>query len=121
MYENSENKLISAILAVASSRVFNVETKKVISVAAAIEFVLAYSLIHDNLPWMDNSDTRRSQLCCHKKFDEATAVLAGDGLLTLTFEVLSSLYEKRSEIRKVLSQAIGSEHALNLSTCDTSL
>ncbi|MBA8756557.1 polyprenyl synthetase family protein [Wolbachia pipientis] len=119
--ENSENKLISAMryillapakhirsfLVVASSRVFNAEAKKVISVAAAIEFVHAYSLIHDDLPCMDNSDTRRSQLSCHKKFDEATAVLAGDALLTLAFEVLSSLNEKRCEIIKVLSQAIG--------------
>ncbi|WP_250295196.1 polyprenyl synthetase family protein [Wolbachia endosymbiont of Oedothorax gibbosus] len=116
--ENSENKLISAMryillapakhirsfLAITSSRMFNVEAKKVISAAAAIEFVHAYSLIHDDLPCMDNSDTRRGQLSCHKKFDEATAVLAGDALLTLAFEVLSSL---NCEIMKVLSQAIG--------------
>ncbi|MDR2831402.1 MAG: polyprenyl synthetase family protein [Rickettsiales bacterium] len=122
--EDSQNKLISAMryvllapakhirpfLVIASSRVFNVEAKRAISVAAAIEFVHAYSLIHDDLPCMDNSDTRRGQLSCHKKFDEATAVLAGDALLTLAFEVLSSLDEdssERCEIIKVLSQAIG--------------
>ena len=57
-------------------------------VAAAIEMVHAYSLIHDDLPAMDNSDLRRGRPTCHKQFDDATAVLAGDGLLTMAFEVL---------------------------------
>jgi farnesyl diphosphate synthase len=58
-------------------------------VAAAIEMVHAYSLIHDDLPAMDNSDLRRGRPTNHKRFDEATAVLAGDGLLTMAFEVLA--------------------------------
>ena len=58
-------------------------------VAAAIEMVHAYSLIHDDLPAMDNSDLRRGRPTCHKQFDEATAILAGDGLLTMAFEVLA--------------------------------
>jgi geranylgeranyl diphosphate synthase, type II len=57
--------------------------------AAAIEMVHTYSLIHDDLPAMDDDDYRRGRLTCHKKFDEATAILAGDGLLTLAFEILA--------------------------------
>lgn len=116
--ENSENKLISAMryvllapakhirsfLVIASSSIFNIKVEKAITAAAAIEFIHAYSLIHDDLPCMDNSDIRRGQPSCHKKFGEATAVLAGDALLTLAFEVLSSF---NCEITKVLSQAIG--------------
>jgi len=58
--------------------------------AAAIEMVHTYSLVHDDLPAMDNDDLRRGQPTCHKAFDEATAILAGDALLTLAFEVLAS-------------------------------
>ncbi|MDM8335504.1 polyprenyl synthetase family protein [Wolbachia pipientis] len=133
--EDSQNKLISAMryvllapakyirpsLVIASSRVFNVEVKKAIPIAAAVEFVHTYSLIHDDLPCMDNSDTRRGQLSCHKKFNEATAVLAGDALLTLAFEVLSSLNEnsnKRCEIIKVLSQAMGAKGMVRGQTLD---
>jgi geranylgeranyl diphosphate synthase, type II len=57
--------------------------------AAAIEMVHTYSLIHDDLPAMDDDDYRRGRLTCHKKFDEATAILTGDALLTLAFEVLA--------------------------------
>jgi geranylgeranyl pyrophosphate synthase len=57
--------------------------------AAAVEMVHTYSLIHDDLPAMDNDDYRRGRLTCHKKFDEATAILAGDALLTLAFELLA--------------------------------
>jgi len=57
--------------------------------AAAIEMVHTYSLIHDDLPAMDDDDYRRGRLTCHKKFDEATAILAGDALLTLAFEALA--------------------------------
>ena len=57
--------------------------------AAAVEMVHTYSLIHDDLPAMDDDDLRRGKPSCHKQFDEATAILAGDGLLTLAFEILS--------------------------------
>lgn len=120
--ENNQDKLISAMryillapakyirpsLVIASSQVFDVAIARVLPIAVAVECVHTYSLIHDDLPCMDNSDTRRGQLSCHKKFDEATAVLAGDALLTLSFETLSTLNnEKCCEIIKVLSQAIG--------------
>lgn len=62
--------------------------------AAAIEMVHTYSLIHDDLPAMDNDDYRRGRLTCHKKFDEATAILTGDALLTLAFELLAKEIDK---------------------------
>ena len=62
--------------------------------AAAVEMVHTYSLIHDDLPAMDDDDYRRGRLACHKKFDEATAILVGDALLTLAFEVLAKQVDK---------------------------
>lgn len=58
--------------------------------AAAVECIHAYSLVHDDLPAMDNDDLRRGLPTCHRAFDEATAILAGDALQTLAFELLSS-------------------------------
>ena len=82
-------KRLRPLLVLAGSRLFGVGRRGALQVAAAIEMVHAYSLIHDDLPAMDNSDLRRGRPTCHKAFDEATAVLAGDGLLTMAFEVLS--------------------------------
>ena len=82
-------KRLRPLLVLASSRLFGVSRTGALQVAAAIEMVHAYSLIHDDLPAMDNSDLRRGRPTCHKAFDDATAVLAGDGLLTMAFEVLS--------------------------------
>ncbi|MGC2412358.1 MAG: polyprenyl synthetase family protein [Stellaceae bacterium] len=83
-------KRMRPLLVLASSRLFGVALGSALPVAAAIEMVHAYSLIHDDLPAMDNSDLRRGRPTCHKAFDEATAVLAGDGLLTMAFEVLAN-------------------------------
>ncbi|HET9130961.1 MAG TPA: polyprenyl synthetase family protein, partial [Terriglobia bacterium] len=69
--------------------IFHDDYKPILPVAAAIEMVHTYSLIHDDLPAMDDDDFRRGVPSCHKKFGEATAILAGDALLTLAFEVLS--------------------------------
>ena len=66
--------------------------------AAAIEMIHTYSLIHDDLPAMDNDDLRRGRLTCHKQFDEATAILAGDGLLTFAFETCAKA-ETPSDIK----------------------
>ena len=85
----SPGKRLRPLLVLASSRLFGVSRRSALQVAAAIEMVHAYSLIHDDLPAMDNSDLRRGRPTCHKQFDDATAVLAGDGLLTTAFEVLS--------------------------------
>ena len=82
-------KRMRPLLVLASARLFGVARTSALQVAAAIEMVHAYSLIHDDLPAMDNSDLRRGRPTCHKRFDEATAVLAGDGLLTMAFEVLA--------------------------------
>jgi farnesyl diphosphate synthase len=82
-------KRLRPLLVLASARLFGVARGSALQVAAAIEIVHAYSLIHDDLPAMDNSDLRRGRPTCHKAFDDATAVLAGDGLLTMAFETLS--------------------------------
>jgi farnesyl diphosphate synthase len=82
-------KRLRPLLVLASARLFGVARRSALQVAAAIEMVHAYSLIHDDLPAMDDSDLRRGRPTCHKQFDEATAVLAGDGLLTMAFEALS--------------------------------
>ncbi len=82
-------KRLRAVMVLAGARLFGVARRSALQVAAAIEMVHAYSLIHDDLPAMDNSDLRRGRPTCHKQFDEATAVLAGDGLLTMAFEVLA--------------------------------
>ena len=82
-------KRLRPFLVLASARLFGVARRCALQVAAAVEMVHAYSLVHDDLPAMDNSDLRRGRPTCHKQFDEATAVLAGDGLLTAAFEVLA--------------------------------
>ena len=70
---------------------------------AAIEMLHCYSLIHDDLPCMDDADTRRGKASCHKKFGEATALLAGDALLTLAFEVIAAAPEPASSVRRLAS------------------
>jgi farnesyl diphosphate synthase len=82
-------KRLRPFLVLAGARLFGIARPCALQVAAAIEMVHAYSLVHDDLPAMDNSDLRRGRPTCHKEFDEATAVLAGDGLLTAAFEVLA--------------------------------
>jgi len=82
-------KRLRPFLVLAGARLFGVARRCALQVAAAIEMVHAYSLVHDDLPAMDNSDLRRGRPTCHKEFDEATAVLAGDGLLTAAFGVLA--------------------------------
>jgi farnesyl diphosphate synthase len=82
-------KRLRPFLVLAGARLFGVAQRCALQVAAAIEMVHAYSLVHDDLPAMDDSDLRRGRPTCHKEFDEATAVLAGDGLLTAAFAVLA--------------------------------
>ena len=82
-------KRLRPFLVLASAHLFGVAHRCALQVAAAIEMVHAYSMIHDDLPAMDNSDLRRGRPTCHKQFDDATAILAGDGLLTTAFEVLA--------------------------------
>ncbi|RIK92309.1 MAG: farnesyl-diphosphate synthase [Proteobacteria bacterium] len=82
-------KRLRPFLVVASADLFGVARDCSLRVAAAVEFVHTYSLIHDDLPCMDDADTRRGKPTVHKIFDEATAVLAGDALLTYAFEILA--------------------------------
>ncbi len=83
-------KRIRAFLALQAGRLFGVDRRALSRVAAAIECVHAYSLVHDDLPAMDNDDIRRGRSATHKKFDEATAILAGDALLTHAFALLAA-------------------------------
>ena len=105
-------KRLRPFLVLASAHLFSVAQRSALQVAAAIELVHSYSLVHDDLPAMDDSDLRRGRPTCHKQFDEATAVLAGDGLLTLAFEVLAHADTHgdpavRCELVQSLAQAAG--------------
>jgi farnesyl diphosphate synthase len=82
-------KRIRPFLVTACAALFAVDHLAALRVAAAVEMVHCYSLVHDDLPAMDNDDLRRGRPTCHIEFDEATAILAGDALLTKSFEVLA--------------------------------
>src|SRR5258707_12452590 len=82
-------KRVRPILCLESARIFSADVTPVLPVACALEFIHTYSLIHDDLPALDNDDLRRGKPTCHKKFGEATAILAGDALLTLAFATLA--------------------------------
>ncbi|MGY0711229.1 polyprenyl synthetase family protein [Azospirillum argentinense] len=82
-------KRLRPFLVCQSAALFGVNPDCALRVAVAVEFVHSYSLVHDDLPAMDDGDLRRGQPTVHRKFDEATAILAGDGLLTYAFEVLA--------------------------------
>jgi len=82
-------KRLRAFFVLAGATLFKVGAVPALRTASAIEFVHAYSLIHDDLPSMDDDDLRRGKPSCHRQFDEATAILAGDALQALAFEVLA--------------------------------
>ena len=105
-------KRVRPFLVMASANLFNVDKIFVDRVAAAIEMVHCYSLIHDDLPSMDNDELRRGKPTCHKKYDEATAILAGDALLTRAFSILAHPdthpdSEVRSNLCLILADAAG--------------
>ena len=106
-------KRMRPFLVYATGEMLSVQEKDLDGPAAAIEAIHAYSLIHDDLPAMDDDDLRRGHATCHIQFDEATAILAGDALQTLAFELLcdyplsSKLSLKRIELVKIASQAAG--------------
>jgi farnesyl diphosphate synthase len=83
-------KKIRSKLIVDVGKIFNLNYQNLIRIGAAVECIHAYSLIHDDLPCMDNDSLRRGKLSTHKKFGESTAILAGNSLLTIAFEILSS-------------------------------
>lgn len=87
---NAPAKRIRPLFVYASAQALNLRPESLDSIAVAIEFIHTYSLIHDDLPAMDDDDLRRGQPSCHRQFDEATAILAGDALQALAFEILAS-------------------------------
>ena len=92
--------------------IFKVDKKNILQVAAAVECIHAYSLIHDDLPCMDNDNLRRGKLTTHKKFSESTAILAGNSLLTIAFQILSEKRlnlddHKKIELINLLSESSG--------------
>ena len=96
------------------SKIFNINYKKTIQIGAAVECIHAYSLIHDDLPCMDNDNLRRGKLATHKKFGESTAILAGNSLLTIAFEILSNSTcnlqnELKIELINLISKCAGHE------------
>ena len=102
----SGGKRFRSTIVVNTGKIFNIDYNKLIIIAAAIECIHSYSLIHDDLPAMDNDDLRRGKLATHKKFNEFTAILAGNSLLTLAFEILSSKNLKLSA--KIKNELISS-------------
>lgn len=97
-------KRLRALLTLASGELCDVERNILYPIAGAIECIHAYSLIHDDLPAMDDDDFRRGKPTCHKAFDEATAILAGDALLTYSFELLSHIPELSAEKKLAIIQ-----------------
>ena len=107
-------KRIRPILVYASGEASGVSQERLDSAACAVELIHAYSLVHDDLPAMDDDDLRRNQPTCHKAYDEATAILVGDALQTLAFQVLctdnhpETAAEIRIEMLETLARASGS-------------
>jgi farnesyl diphosphate synthase len=107
-------KRLRPFLVLESAALFDAPLSGALRVAAAIEALHTYSLVHDDLPAMDDDDLRRGKPTVHRRFDEATAILAGDGLLTLAFELLADpathpAGEVRAELVASLARAAGSE------------
>lgn len=109
---NAPGKRLRPLLLIAAHELFSSDTDPY-PASVAIECIHTYSLIHDDLPSMDNSDLRRGLPTSHKKFDEATAILTGDALLTYAFNIISHEYKNipaiACELIQILSDAAGSE------------
>lgn len=107
-------KRIRPIFTLAACEALGGDGRQALPAACALELIHCYSLIHDDLPCMDNDDWRRGKASCHKKYDEATALLAGNGLLTIAFNVLSlissgnySASHRKLEVIHLISEAVG--------------
>ena len=97
----SKGKRLRPFITIEVGRMFGAQEKALLRAAAAVECMHAYSLIHDDLPCMDDDDYRRGQPTVHKAFDEATAVLAGDALQALAFEIMASPETHRDALMRV--------------------
>lgn len=103
-------KRFRPILVLLAAEACGADPEDAIVPACAVEMIHCYSLIHDDLPAMDNDDLRRGQPTCHRQFDEATAILAGDALLTLAFELLAKRVEpadRANRCCRILAEAAG--------------
>jgi geranylgeranyl diphosphate synthase type II len=108
-------KRIRPILCLETGRMFNENLEGAVEVGCALEFIHTYSLIHDDLPALDNDDLRRGKPTNHKVFGEAIAILAGDALLTLAFQTLASVSlepEKRLAILELVARAAGTDRGM---------
>jgi geranylgeranyl diphosphate synthase type II len=108
-------KRIRPILCLEAARIFGAEVEHALYPGCAIEFIHTYSLIHDDLPALDNDDLRRGKPTCHKKFGEATAILAGDALLTLAFQTIVASpvsAERRAAIVTEIAAAAGTVNGM---------
>lgn len=101
----SGGKRLRPILVLCVSEIFNVSKKKVLPVACGIELIHNFSLVHDDLPSMDNDDFRRGKPTCHKKFGEGIAILVGDALLTYGFQLIAE--SRNILLIKDIAEAIG--------------
>jgi geranylgeranyl diphosphate synthase, type II len=106
-------KRMRPILCLESARIFGSEVTPALHPACAIEFIHTYSLIHDDLPALDNDDLRRGKPTCHKKFGEAIAILAGDGLLTLAFETIGATPVAAERRAAILTEVATSAGTIN--------
>lgn len=108
-------KRIRPIFCIETARIFSPDVSPALYPACAIEFIHTYSLIHDDLPALDNDDLRRGKPTCHKKFGEAIAILAGDALLTLAFETIAAApvdAQRRVEMVSEISSAAGTVNGM---------
>lgn len=106
-------KRMRPILCLESARIFASDGTPALHPACAIEFIHTYSLIHDDLPALDNDDLRRGKPTCHKKFGEAIAILAGDGLLTLAFETIGAAPVPAERRVAMLNEIAGAAGTVN--------
>ena len=105
----SGGKKIRSTIILDTGKLFNIDKKKLLNICAAVECIHSYSLIHDDLPCMDNDSIRRGKPSTHKKFGEASAVLAGSSLLTLAFEIISDKkYLLNSKMKNEIIRSLAS-------------
>ena len=106
-------KRIRPILCLETARIFAPDVTSALHPACAIEMIHTYSLIHDDLPALDNDDLRRGKPTCHKKFGEATAILAGDALLTLAFETIAATPVAPSQCVAIVKEMASAAGTIN--------
>ena len=110
----SGGKKIRSSVIIGAGKLFSIKASKLLNVCAAVECIHSYSLIHDDLPCMDNDSMRRGKLATHVKFGESTAILAGNSLLTLAFEMIVEKnynIEHKAKVELIKALALCSGHS----------